>query len=835
MMCKYLRVIAVVCLALLAGLPGQAGTRKGDKIFKQAKAAEIKKDWDLALELYKQAANEDPRDSGYLIGLQRARFQSSAMHVDKGQKVRADGKIEEAIVEFQKAIIADPSSAIALQELRRTQDMLRTPAATAGGKVLTPVEQIRRDANLQVESMMGPPELKPAVRWIPSVKLNSQTPRVLYESIGKIAGITTVIDPDGLGAVQTRNFNVELGEATVEQAFDYVALLTHTYWKPISPTSIFVAQDTANKRRDYEDFVVKTFYITNASTVQEFQEISTAVRTITNITRVFTVNPQKALVVRGSADAVALAEKLVHDLDKPKSEVVIDVLIMEANTSFTRDLAATLASGGTAGINVPITFNPPGTAAAASTGTGTGTTTGTTTPTTPAGSVSLAQLGHLASSNFSTTLPGALIQAALGDNRTKILNSPQVRASDGMKVSLKIGQRIPIATGSFQSGVGTVGGAPYAQTQFQFTDVGIKVEITPQVHSADELSMHVSFEVSSVQSYTNIGGVQQPIIGQTTNEADIRMREGEINILAGLDGVQDSTVVNGIPGLVNIPILGKILFGSSHLEKDSQQLMIALIPHILRTPDYSPENLRGVYSGPDQSLRLMYAPRDDNGSAPASPVPAVPAPVGPAPAGLAPGAVAPNRGAAGLVPGPGPALTPTPSLATGPATGPPPGTVPLPVQPPKPGAPVTPLPFQPMGASTRVVFTPGSVSVGPNTPFTVSVELNGAADATAVAPLRVKWDPAVLRLTDITPGDLLSRNGGAVSSIKDVRNDAGEATINVTRTAGDGISGSGPVAVLNFVSVAPGKGSVTVTEMGLKNSQSQAVPVALGSVSVAVQ
>ena len=187
---------------------------------------------------------------------------------------------------------------------------------------------------------------------------------MLYESIGKIAGITTVIDPDGLGAVQTRNFNVEMGEATVEQAFDYVALLTHTYWKPISPTSIFVTQDTANKRRDYEDFVVKTFYITNASTTQEFQEISTAVRTITNITRVFTVNPQKALVVRGSADAVALAEKLVHDLDKPKSEVVIDVLIMEANTSRTRDLAATLGLRrelpGSTGYQLGINFTPRG-------------------------------------------------------------------------------------------------------------------------------------------------------------------------------------------------------------------------------------------------------------------------------------------------------------------------------------------------------------------------------------------------------------------------------------------------------------------------------------------
>ncbi|HEV8416546.1 MAG TPA: cohesin domain-containing protein [Bryobacteraceae bacterium] len=815
MTCKYLRVVAAVCLALLMGLPGEAGTRKGDKFLKQAQAAEVRKDWDLALQLYKQAVDEDPRDSGYLIGMQRTRFQASQMHVERGRQSRGDGKIEQAIGEFQKAIVADPSSAIAMQELKRTQDMLRNPAATAGGQVLTPVEQIRREASLQVDSMMGPPELKPALRRIPPVKLNNQPPRVLYESIGKIAGITTVIDPDGLGAVQTRNFNVELGESTVEQAFDYVALLTHTYWKPISATTIFVAQDTANKRRDYEDFVVKTFYITNASTVQEFQEISTAVRTITNITRVFTVNPQKALVVRGSADAVALAEKLVHDLDKPKSEVVIDVLIMEANSTRTRDLAATIASNGanglTAGINTGITFTPRGTTTVTPTGTGTGT------PATPStGGINLGQLGHLSSADFSTTLPGLLLQAVLSDNKTKILNSPQVRASDGMKVSLKIGDRIPIATGSFQSGVGTVGGAPYAQTQFQFTDVGIKVEITPQVHSAEELTLHVSFEVSSVRSYTNIGGVQQPIIGQTTTEADIRLREGEINILSGLDATQDSSVVNGIPGLVNIPILGKIFFGSDHTEKDVQQLMIALQPHIVRTPDYTPENLRGVYSGPDQSLRLMYAPREDEGgSAPAAPV-ANPG-VNPAPN--------PPQTAPGLIPG----LVPGAGQATGPA----PGTVPLPFQPPgQPGALPPPIP---LGAGTRVAFTPGNVSVAPNTPFTVNVELNGAADAASVSPLRVKWDPAVLRLTDIAPGELLSRNGGTVSSIKDVRNDAGEATITVTRPAGPGISGSGPVAVLNFVAVAPGKGSVTVTEMGLKNSQSQAVPVALGSVAVAVQ
>ena len=794
---RYLRLIAGACVILLAGFPVAGGTRKGDRYLKQAQAAENKKDWDQALQFYMQAVDEDPRDSGYLIGLQRVRFQAAAMHVGRGQRLRADGNLQDAINEFQKAVVADPSSAVSLQELKRTQDMLKQPPGTAGSRTLTPAEQVRKEEAEQVESMLGPPELKPALRRIPPIKLNNQPPRVLYESVGKIAGITTVVDPDGLGAVQTRNFNVELGESTAEQAFDYIALLTHTYWKPISSTSIFVTQDTANKRRDYEDFVVKTFYITNASSVQEFQEISTAVRTITNITRVFTVNPQKALVVRGSADAVALAEKLVHDLDKPKSEVVVDVLIMEANTTRTRDLAATLASatsnGLSAGITNSINFTPRGAVTA-------GGTNGT--PATTNNSISLDRIGRLSTADFSTTLPGVLLNAVLSDNKTKILNSPQVRASDGMKVTLKIGDRYPIATGSFQSGVGTVGGAPYAQTQFQFTDVGVKAEITPQVHSADEVTLHVSFEVSSVRSQVNIGGVQQPVIGQRTNEADIRLREGEISILAGLDGIQDSSVVNGIPGLVNIPILGKIIFGSDHTEKDRQQLMIALQPHIVRTPDYTPENLRGIYSGPDQALRLMYAPREDEGSAPAA-EPAKPATAPPAgaPAG-APPVTAPQTPAA---------------------------------QPPVPGVPVTPPPPSPPGAGARAVFLPGIVTVAPNTPFTVNLELNGAADASSITPLRVKWDPAVMRLTDIAPGDLLSRGGGAVNSIKDIRNDAGEATINISRSGGAGVSGSGPVAVLNFVSVARGNGSVTITEMGLKNSQLQAVPVTLGSVPVAVQ
>ena len=623
--------------------------------------------------------------------------------------------------------------------------------------------------------MTGPPELKPVIRAIPPVKMNNQPVRVLYETVGKLAGINVVFDSQY--APQARNYNVDLPNSSVEQAFDYISVLTRTYWKPLSSNAIFVTEDNVTKRRDYEDDVVKVFYITNATSVQEFQEIATAIRTVAEIRRVFTFNAQKAMVVRGTVDQVALTEKLVHDLDKPKSEVVVDVIVMEANSARTRDLAATIATAGTAGLNLPINFTPRG---VTTTSTTNGTTTNTTTPSTSTG-ITLANLGRLSSADFTTTLPGALLQAMLTDNRTKVMSSPQLRASDGMKVSLAIGDRIPYATGSFQPGVGTVGVSPLVSTQFNFAEVGVNVDLTPQVHSADELTMHVEVNVSNVKSYVDLGGsLKQPVIGQRKNITDIRMREGEVNILSGLSTTQDSTSVSGIPGLVNVPILSR-LFGTDHTERDRGELMIAMIPHIIRTPDYTAENLRGIYAGTDQSVKLTYAADLDETSQP------------PAPTAVKP---------------------PPPTPATQPAT----------------------QPAAPAGDSARVSFMPATVQVAVSAPVVMNIQLDNATDAFSAAPIHVKWDPAMLRMNDITPGDLLSRDGGRVTSVKDIRNDTGDATISIVRMPGvAGVTGSGAIATLNFVAVGRGSATVSVTELGLKNSQAQALPVTLGSTTVTVQ
>jgi general secretion pathway protein D len=820
---KHLRVLLAAVAAILLCLPGlEAKSKKGDNLLKQGQAAEAKGDWDTALSFYQKAVDESPSDATYMIAMRRARFQAGEKHVGAGQKLRVDGKLAEALAEFQKALVADPSSGIALQEMKRTQQML--DHSKAGGKAdevgLTPAEQVRREEDQRVASIEGPPELKPVLRRIPTLKMNNQPPRVLYETVGDLAGIHVVFDPTY--QPPRPGFNVDMGPSDIMQAFDHLALVTHTFWKPMSSDTIFVTEENTTKRRDYEDSVVKTFYLTNTTSVQEFQEIANAVRTATTIRTAFTYNAQKALVLRGTLDQIKLAEKLIHDLDRPKSEVVIDVIIMTANSTRTRDLAATIATAGTAGLNVPIAFNPTnavtlgGTSTTGTTGTtGTTATTGTTTTTgTGTTAIALNGLGHLSTGDFAATLPGGLVEAMLSDSKTKVLDRPQLRTSDGMKATLNIGDRIPYATGSFQPGVGTVGVSPLVSTQFNFIDTGTNITITPQVHSAAEVTLNVDLTVSAVASYVNQGGLQQPVISQSKNTADIRLRDGETTILSGLSSTSDTNSVNGIPGLVSIPLLGA-LFGSNHVEKDRSELLIALTPHIVRTPDYTPENLRGVYTGSELVVKLNYAPKTEDGasgtSAPgtvappaAAPGAAVTAPAGTAPAGTTPAAPAAAK----------PETAATPAPATAPAAAP----------------PATP------GGPSRVSFTPATIQVSRNGPFTVTVQVDNVSDAFSLTPLKIKFDPAQLRLNDIAPGDLLSHDGARVTTVKDIRNDSGEAILTITRLPGaSGISGPGALATLNFMAVGMGNGMISVTEAGLKNSQLQPLPVTMGSARVTIQ
>jgi general secretion pathway protein D len=771
------RFAAAFTLILVFAAVGDARTRKGDKFLAEGRKAEVRKEWDKALDLYEKALMEDPADVGYQLAAKRVRFQAAQAHVDAGQALRRSGEIEKALAEFQKAYAIDPGSDIAEQELKRTLEIIERnkkggASLTPSDRKLTSLDLARKEEREKLARIEPPPELKPLSPQPISLRMAGQPPKVLFETVGKLAGINVVFDPDFLNDPNARRtLSVDLNNSTLQDALDYLATMTHTFWKPLSDNAIFVTQDTMPKRRDYEDNVVQVFYLNNLTTPQELQEMATVVRTVADVKKVFTYSSMNALIARGTPDQILLTEKLVNDLDKPKSEVVVDVIVMEANRTKTRNLAATIASGGQAGINTAIQFTPLG--INPSTGTsdsGTGSTPSFTQ------AIPLGRIAKLSTNDFSVTLPGALLQAVMSDSTTKVLQSPQVRAASGQKASLRIGEKFPIASGGIQPFGGTVGGYGGLYQNFQFIDVGVNVDITPTVHGEKEVTLKVVLEISSRTGQVDIGGISQPIIGQRKVEHEIRIREGEVSLLGGLMQDQDTKSVSGVPGLGNIPIIRR-LFSSETVEKDRHELLIALIPHIVRTPGITALNMRSIDAGTEQHTHLTLTPE----SAPAQPAPAA--------APQQPGQPAP--------------------------------AVPAPGQP--PAASAAPPQAAPAPMPTHLVLRPWQAEVQTGATFTLQLDVDDARDLFA-APFRLKFDPQLLRLQEVKAGGFLSTDGQKIIFTRNILNDTGDATVNLNRLPGTaGVSGTGTLATFTFTAVKPGTALITFSDLVARNPQMQAI------------
>lgn len=768
---KQLCSIWLVVTLVVPTMPLEAKTRKGDKLLNAGRKVEAQGNYEKALELYEQALKDDLGDVSYQLAARRARFEASLIYVKNGQKLREAGNLEEALVAFSKAIVLDPSSSIAIQEVRRTRAMIEEESVKAGkpstyNRGLTPAQRGRKDSEERIASLMPVPELKPLNREIRSLKMNNQTVRVMFETVGKLAGINVIFDPEYQQGT-TRNHSVDLANTTLEEALEYLSVMTKSYWKPLSSNAIFVTNDNIAKRRDHEENVVRVFYLNNVNSIQELQEAVTTVRSALEVRRMFTYNPQNAIVVRGTVDQMLLVEKLLADLDKPKAEVVIDVIVMETATGRTRELVSTLANGtdpGLRGTIIPTLAGVSGTpAAGAST----------------SSAITLPKIKNLTQKDFSVSIPSFLLGAVMSDRSTQVKQSPQIRMADGMKGSLRVGDKVPTASGSFQAGIGSVGVSPLVNTQFQTIEVGVNVDITPRVVSEDEVYMHVEIEISNVKERIDIGGIKQPVIGQRKVIDDLRVRVGEMSIIGGLVQYQDSKTLSGVPGLMNLPFFGRF-FSSESVERSQSELIIALIPHILRSSDITASNLKGVASGFDQVLRVQTTPKKDTGTAPLAPVTNTPVDLG------------------------GPTIPDAPKQKP-------------------PAAPVR-LSFQPTGVVTKA-----------GSPIVVSLHVEGANDLAGV-PMKIKYDPKKLKLQAVTPGAFLGSDGQQVNFSENVRNDDGEATITLARPGGvKGLNGAGAILGLTFMTLTPGNARVSVLDPALKTSEQQPVPANSPSLDVEIR
>jgi general secretion pathway protein D len=801
-----------------APVPLQAKSRKAEKILKDAQAAEARREYDKALELYEQALAIDPADPGYRLGVNRLRFQAAQKHVDDGEKLVRAGQLEEALKLFQKAYALDGASAIAEQRMKQTFELIRKekerkeggqPPPDAEERGMNAADRVRRDVEKKLDGLQDAPMLQPIQREIVNLKMNNQPVKILFETLAKMAGVNVMFDPDFITQNSGRNYPVDFTNTTLEEALDYLSILTKAYWKPISKNAIYVTLDNPQKRRDYEDYIVKVFYLQHALEPQELNEIANAVRVVGECRKVVPYPAQMALMVRCTSDQVALVGKIINDMDKARSEVVLDIYVMEANRTRTRSLAATIANGTKGGLNQLISFTPRNPTLTGGSGTTSGTTTGTTGTSTSSGLVALSQLGRISTNDFSVNLPGAFLNAVLDDRSTKVLQNPQVRTVDNKKATLRIGDRYPYATGSFSSGIGGVGaGGGFSagvQTQFQFAEVGVNVDITPKIHGNEEISLRIEVEVSNIRDQVDIGGLRQPVIGQRKIGEDIRIREGEINLMGGLMSTNNSRTLSGLPWLANLPGLGW-LFGSEGTDKSQSELLIAIVPHIVRAPDISDLNLRGVSTGTDQQVKINFVPREVK---PVAPVAAPAKPPAPLPGGPSPGGPSPG----------GPPL----SLGTTPQ-----------------GTP--PLPFNPMqamragqnamNANNKLVLTPQPGQVFLSAPLTVEVKVEAAQDWSK-APLKVDYDKQLLKLISVSSGGMM----GADGKLEDLKVELSKGQMDLARPVdAGGISGSGTLLKLTFQTLAKGDAGIRLVDARPENSKQEAVvPAALPEIVVKIE
>ena len=766
-MLRLIRPAAIILLVVAISLSAAASA---NSLFKKGKDAEARQNYEQAYEYYKQAYDLKPKDLAYRAAYERLRFYAGASHVKRGQLLRDSGKLDEALAEFQKAVEVDPSSPIAQQEIRRTQQMIDA-AKAPGPKAAAPAPS---GLQQRVQEAQGPVELA-AISNIPiTLKLTEDT-KVIYETVGKLAGINVLFDPD----YTSRRVKIELNGVTLEQALQIIALESKTFWRPVTPNTIFVASDTPAKRKDVEQSVIKTFYLANLSQPTELQDVVNALRQILEISRIQPLPSQGALVVRGTPDQIALAEKLVGDLDKARSEVIVDVAVMQVS----RDKARTLGINPPTSATVALQNNINTTTPATTTG-GTTTTTGNTGSTSgSANQINLNRLGNLNATDFTVTINPATATALFNDSTTKIIQNPQIRAVDGQKASLKIGDRVPVATGSFQPGIGGVGINPLVNTQFQYLDVGVNIDITPRVHAAREVTLKISMDISNVTGQSNIGGISQPIIGQRKIEHEIRLKEGEVNLLGGM--LEDSTTksLSGIPGLSQIPIL-RYLFGQTNTEHRENEIVFALIPHIVRSQDLSELNQRALQVGTASAieLRRVSRPAPGDGGAPTQPTP-----------------------------------TPPPAQSA-----PPPAQMPPPSQ----GS---------AGGAASFMFDPANVTQPAGSTFAVNVLLTGAQNVYSV-PLQVSYDPKVLQVVNVSNGGLLSQDGQSVALVHRDDDQSGALQITATRPPGSaGISGQGAVVTLTFMAKASGQSTLTISKGGAKDPNMQSLPVSGAVATITVQ
>jgi general secretion pathway protein D len=825
--------------ALLAG-----GCASGGQALQRADAAMKAGNLDQAVAMYRALAQSDPDNGDYQIALQRAMQAASRMHLDQAKTAEAEGQLEAARSEYTRASEYDPSNRFAADKARDIDRTLRERADAA---------RPRPFQDMQARARAGSPVpiLNPGSRE-PITLVMTAPIRDILNGIGMASGIDILFDRDAEGQALNRQTSVDLQGLTLEQALNYLMSANQLSYKVISPRTILVFQDVANKHLQYDDQVIQTFPIAHADPAQLVGVIMAIVRIQgLGVQPLVQANPSNGTIVaKATVPIMEIIAKIIEQNDKPPAEVIIDVEILEVNRTRAKQYGLDLGN-----YSLPVQYSPNGA------------------PSVPAAPVSLETFRNgIAASDFYLGVPTAVVRALASDQHTKLLAKPQLRGAEGQKMSLRLGQQIPTPSTTFTP-IATGGASTNPLTTFQYKDVGVILDITPRVTLDNDIILDLLLDNSARGPDVVVNEVTAPSFTTRSVAARLRLRDGESNLIAGLLQEDDRKSVTGFPGAINVPVL-KQLFSSNDNARTTTDIVMLLTPRIIRGKEFKEQDLRPVYIGSGQSFGL-------NGPPPLIAVqvpPAVPAAAAPAGAAGSGGPVAGGAGASQPSPKPGAGAT----IVAPPGSSPVPGTIAVPVPAPTPGAtpaqPVTPAPSPvpvqsapppgadatpaaapqqpsapppptasstgpgqaapaPTGAGGAVaaqvtLTTPGSpVRVGGG-PYTVPITVNNASRLSTVT-MSVTFDPTKLRVRTVQEGSFM-RSGGAAATFTQ---QAGSGRVDITIVRpGDttGASGGGTLGAILFDAI--GAGTAALNASGLATGPGGGVgTLSFGSASVTIE
>ena len=760
---RWLAALLVAVLAVGIGGCNAAKSAYGDGQ-NQAKQG----NWDAAVVHYTRAVREDPDNIEYRMALERALREASQFHVQEARKFLASEDLEQAIEEFALANQLDPSNQYAQQELVDARQALAERQDRR--QEASQFEQRREQARqlLTTQPVLEPSSAAPInLRFAQDTSLQR-----IFEVLSTLSGINVLFDE----AFRDRRVTINLVDVSFQEALDKLVLINRLFYKVVDPSTIIIIPDNAQKHRQYDDLVLRTFYITNA----EVNTIANMLRTIAGIQRV-QPNPElRSITVRATPDQVAVAQRIVELNDKAKSEIILNIEILEINRNKLLEFGLRASE-----YELGMTFAPAGSTVGDA---------GT--------SFRLNRLASIDSSDWIVTFPSSLFYRFFKSNsEARLLAAPKLRAMEGQPARLNLGQEVPIPVTSFVSQIGT-GGVPNTPvTSFQYRNVGINIEITPRVFVNGEIELELSLETSTQLDTRTIAGIELPVFGTRQVNSVVRLRDGETNIIGGLITQEDRNAISGLPGISDTPILNKI-FSSNRQESAQADVIFSVTPQIIRAPRVTVEDLMALPMGTEQSIRVPGAR---------------PSPFPPPPADEDEEPVVPDE--LDEPDEPGQPVDEDEDVA-------------------EPDEAEDAEPDQEASAESArlgpitVVFTPPHVEVAAGDRIELAL-IAGGAERLSSGQINITFDPAALEVIDVQPGPFLTIDGKQVSFVPFI--DQGRIRVDFSRENDPvGLRGSGHI--LRIVVEATAPGSLTVSAAGsFLDPEGGAIPASFAAARIVVE